>query len=141
MKLVQVGIGSALRLVSARHSKGHKRPPASPTAVEGGKQNMLKRIISVALIALLLGASGCGLRGPCYPRTFCGSGCGELYISDWHNYPPDCQDPCDCHGDYTGEGSKYWGPPSGFPVQTTTYETDVPVEPIPLRAGDYGFGT
>ena len=98
---------------------------------------MLKRIISVALIALLLGASGCrGLGGPCDPRIFCGSDCGELYISDWHNYPPDCQDPCDCHGDYTGKGSRYWGPPSGIPVQTTTYETDVPVEPIQQLAGE-----
>ena len=102
---------------------------------------MLKRTITVALIALLDGGSGCcGLRNQCYPRKFCGSGCGELYISDWHNYPPDCQDPCDCHGDYTGKSSKYWGPPSGFPVQTATYETDVPVEPIPRLAGEYNFG-
>lgn len=85
---------------------------------------MLKRTISVALIALLLGASGCcGPIGQCIPRKFCGSGCGELYISDWHNYPPECQDPCDCHGDYTGgKGSKYSGPPSGIPVETVTYE-------------------
>jgi len=99
---------------------------------------MLKRIISVALIALLLGASGCGLKGQCYPRTFCGSGCGELYISDWINYPPDCQDPCDCHGNFTGggKGAKYWGPPSGIPVQIEADETDVPAEPIAELAGD-----
>ncbi len=100
---------------------------------------MLKRTVSVALIALLLAASGgCGLVGQCYPRKFCDSGCGELYISDWHNYPPDCQDPCDCHGNYTGggNGSKYWSPPSGIPVETAIYEVDTTDESIAELAGD-----
>ena len=103
---------------------------------------MLKRIIYVTLLALLIGSGGCGLRGQSYPRKFCDSGCGELYISDWHNYPPDCQDPCDCHGDYTGggKGGKYWGPPSGIPAQRATYEAGVPTEPIPQLADENGFG-
>ncbi|NQU25996.1 MAG: hypothetical protein HQ567_32310 [Candidatus Nealsonbacteria bacterium] len=33
--------------------------------------------------------------------TWCGNGCGEIYWGDFHGDPPDCCDPCDCHGDYT----------------------------------------
>ncbi len=35
---------------------------------------------------------------------FCGcTGCdGELYWSEWHNDPPRCCDPCDCHGNWIG---------------------------------------
>jgi hypothetical protein len=32
----------------------------------------------------------------------CGCGCGELYLGDWHSFPPRCCDPCDCYGNYTG---------------------------------------
>ena len=32
----------------------------------------------------------------------CGGGCGEVYIHPWINDPPDCCDPCDCHGNWTG---------------------------------------
>jgi hypothetical protein len=34
--------------------------------------------------------------------SWCGSGCGERYWGDFHGDPPDCWDPCDCHGNYTG---------------------------------------
>ena len=59
----------------------------------------------------------CGRCGPCGPRfcgplslifallsgpTWCGDGCGEIYWGDFHGDPPDCCDPCDCHGNYTG---------------------------------------
>jgi len=30
------------------------------------------------------------------------SGCGEFYWSDFHSEPPDCHDPCDRCGNYTG---------------------------------------
>jgi hypothetical protein len=35
---------------------------------------------------------------------FCGcTGCdGELYWNEWHNDPPRCCDPCDCHGNWVG---------------------------------------
>jgi hypothetical protein len=36
----------------------------------------------------------------------CGcTGCGELYWSDWHNFPPARCEPCDCLGNYVGPGS------------------------------------
>lgn len=31
----------------------------------------------------------------------CG-GCGELYLGDFHGDPPDCSDPCDSCGNWTG---------------------------------------
>jgi hypothetical protein len=36
----------------------------------------------------------------------CGcTGCGELYWSDWHDFPPARCEPCDCLGNYVGPGS------------------------------------
>jgi hypothetical protein len=34
----------------------------------------------------------------------CGGCSGETYWSEWHNDPPRCQDPCNCHGDWIGPG-------------------------------------
>jgi hypothetical protein len=49
--------------------------------------------------------SGCGwLLNLCK----CSSGCGcngEMYWSEWHNDPPYCQDPCNCHGQWIGPSS------------------------------------
>jgi len=57
---------------------------------------------------------GCGCGGPgplaCVLRLFhptrwfgCyNNGCGEIYWGDFHGDPPDCCDPCNCMGDYTG---------------------------------------
>jgi hypothetical protein len=59
----------------------------------------------------LLPFGGCGLLGGrwCLPDDYhgagsyyCNCGCGELYLGDWHSFPPKCCDPCDCHGNYTG---------------------------------------
>ncbi len=36
------------------------------------------------------------------PITWMGPACGEQYWGDYMSYPPDCCDPCDCHGNYTG---------------------------------------
>jgi len=57
----------------------------------------------------------CGA-GPCYgllggvlralfPPSWCGSGCGPIYWSEFHSDPPDCCDPCDRCGNFTGGGS------------------------------------
>jgi hypothetical protein len=38
----------------------------------------------------------------------CSSSCGcdeEVYWSEWHNDPPRCCDPCDCHGNWIGPSS------------------------------------
>ena len=52
---------------------------------------------------------GCWYRGPLsclfalFGRGFwCGPNCGERYWGDFYGDPPDCEDPCDCHGNYAG---------------------------------------
>ena len=57
---------------------------------------------------------GCGKYGHhCGPLSLLGSlfaceswcgGCGEVYLGDFHGDPPDCCDPCDRCGSYTGSG-------------------------------------
>lgn len=48
---------------------------------------------------------------------FCGcTGCdGELYWSEWHNDPPRCCDPCDCHGNWVGPGHGGYRAPYDHP--------------------------
>jgi hypothetical protein len=36
------------------------------------------------------------------PVTWMGPSCGERYWGDFYGEPPDCCDPCDCYGNYTG---------------------------------------
>jgi hypothetical protein len=36
------------------------------------------------------------------PAYWGGRGCGERYWGDFYSDPPDCWDPCDCNGNYTG---------------------------------------
>ncbi len=59
-------------------------------------------------------------QAPCGPLTWIfrlfgagswyGGGCGEMYYGDWCSAPPDCCDPCDQRGNYTGGGaSGYYG--------------------------------
>jgi hypothetical protein len=43
------------------------------------------------------------------PCRWCGPGCGERYWGDFYGDPPDCWDPCDCHGNYTGGGCHHCG--------------------------------
>jgi len=45
---------------------------------------------------------GCGPGEPC-------SGCGERYWGDWYGDPPECCDPCDCYGNFTGGGCSSCG--------------------------------
>lgn len=38
------------------------------------------------------------------PERYYG-GCGEVYLGDFHSYPPDCTDPCNRCGGWTGESN------------------------------------
>ncbi len=61
------------------------------------------------------GCGNCRACVPCGPlslifglfcrETWCGGGCGERYWGDWYGDPPDCCDPCDQCGNYTGRGA------------------------------------
>ena len=60
------------------------------------------------------GASCAACSPPCGPLTwlfailsqgYCGPSCGEVWWGDWHGAPPDCSDPCDRCGEYTGRGT------------------------------------
>lgn len=54
----------------------------------------------------------CSYRGHCgfsswfarlfLPYSWCGGSCGEIYWGDFHGDPPDCCDPCDRCGNFTG---------------------------------------
>jgi hypothetical protein len=43
------------------------------------------------------------------PRCWWGPSCGERYWGDFYSDPPDCWDPCDCHGNYNGGGQRNCG--------------------------------
>lgn len=45
--------------------------------------------------------------------TYPFSGCGERYWGDWYGDPPDCYDPCDQCGNYTGRGRSARGSVDG----------------------------
>jgi hypothetical protein len=56
----------------------------------------------------------CGDCSPCGPLSwlfdllsqgYCGPSCGKVWWGDWHGAPPDCCDPCDRCGEYTGRGT------------------------------------
>jgi hypothetical protein len=55
------------------------------------------------------------LKGAMHCPCRCGSGCGECYCGDWHSDPPDCCDPCDCHGNWTGHGCAHCNQGPGYP--------------------------
>lgn len=71
----------------------------------GGSVMFARRLLAVAIVALLLSSSGC-----CWLRRvlcdeccsgcetgpftfFAGRSCGEAYWGDWHSHPPRCE-PC-----------------------------------------------
>lgn len=75
-------------------------------------------LLTAALAALLaqgcVGPMGCGPMGCGGPLSLgsgaCGdpcNGCGERYIDEWVNHPPDCCDPCDDGGSFTTD---HFGP-------------------------------
>lgn len=58
----------------------------------------------------------CWYRGPlsCVfalftPNYWHGRACGERYWGDFYSDPPDCWDPCDCQGNYTGGSTMNYG--------------------------------
>ena len=56
---------------------------------------------------------GAGAYRGCGPCGGCG-GCGDRYWGDWYGDPPECCDPCDAWGNFTGGG--YGGvPPAPMP--------------------------
>ncbi len=59
--------------------------------------------------------SGCGyLVGALCGGASCGCS-GETYWNEWHNDPPRCQDPCNCHGEWIGPGYGSGCCPGGGP--------------------------
>ena len=58
------------------------------------------------------------------------SGCGERYYGDWYSDPPDCHDPCDRCGNFTGRSSRWngWGSMgtgvSGYNVRGAGYYSE-----------------
>lgn len=49
------------------------------------------------------------------PRCWCGSACGERYWGDFYSDGPDCWDPCDGNGNYTGgSGCRSCGAKAGY---------------------------
>lgn len=44
--------------------------------------------------------TGCG-PGAWMAQQSCANGCGEFYVDEWYNHPPQC-DPCNTCGDYVG---------------------------------------
>jgi len=64
--------------------------------------------------------TGCEVAGPCvrpcrgplafvlgllHPKTYCGNACGDAYYGSFLSDPPDCCDPCDQCGNFTGGGT------------------------------------
>jgi hypothetical protein len=76
----------------------------------------------------------------CGPVDGCG-GCGERYWGDWYGDPPECCDPCDQFGNFTGggwygSGGYAGGPPMAGPG---AYE-DVGPAPRPAGCRNCGQG-
>ena len=83
---------------------------------------MIRNLISVCALTVVLVYSGCATCGPCgreyqcnncdgyntpmarnmVNRTgralTCGAGCGEIYVGEWRNSPPDVCNDCDVRG-------------------------------------------
>ena len=53
------------------------------------------------------GGAGCheclaAVKKGIHDKLTCGSGCGSLVLDEWFDNPPDCCDPCDAVGGWTG---------------------------------------
>jgi hypothetical protein len=79
---------------------------------------MLKRLLCLALLVFVVGSSsGCrcicclhdNLLASYKSRRWADCGCGPSYYGPWISDPPDCCDPCDCAGHFTGQ-RQYWTP-------------------------------
>ncbi len=103
------------------------------------KRFRFKRFGCLALIAVIL-ASEAGCCCDCWPcgKTWCGPQCGEFYWHEWFSHKPDCCEPCDRCGNYTGEtkqstysnGTARVAPVAAEPAQEYYPE---PAEPAPAE--------
>lgn len=61
--------------------------------------------------------------------AWCGPSCGPAYWGEWHSDPPDCWDPCDGCGNWTGPSTPYYGstgPANGVPPGAELTPTPAP---------------
>jgi len=82
----------------------------------------------------------CGLLGGVFrilfPPCWCGRGCGPVYWSEFHSDPPDCCDPCDRCGNFTGGGCVSCvscGPAACGPPACGPSTCDAPAPMLPAR--------
>ncbi len=77
---------------------------------------MRRYCLGLLLGVLLAGQSGCccfnwdfghGPAGPLWTRTWCGPQCGGVVWSEWFSFPPLCDDPCDCCGEFACSDNPY----------------------------------
>lgn len=59
-----------------------------------------------------------------WSRCFGVAGCGETYWGDWRDQPPDCCDPCDRCGNWTGGAGRGTGYSSMYPGGAYGYGAD-----------------
>ncbi len=74
-----------------------------------------RRLLVAPAAELVAGICGHTLTGLLRSVFTCNAGCGELYWGEWCYDPPDACDPCDCYGNYVGQGvcgptcwQKFW---------------------------------
>jgi len=81
---------------------------------------------------------GCGWRTwnpigwlfSCHPKDNWCSGCGDAYYGDYISEPPDCCDPCDCFGNWTGSRAPFahpYDPWGNNPWGSNAWGNDAPV--------------
>lgn len=54
--------------------------------------------------ATSVGCCNGGIKGWLHNNATCCRGCGDVYWGEWTSDPPDCCDPCDQCGNFTGSG-------------------------------------
>ncbi len=70
----------------------------------------------------------------------CWGGCGERYWGDWYGDPPECSDPCDCHGNFTGGGCSSCGSDGDVPAGMAGPHEDAGMTPQPGGCRSCGQG-
>jgi hypothetical protein len=63
--------------------------------------------LGLMAIALASGQGCCCLLCWPYGKTWCGSQCGDLIWNEWFSLPPDCCDPCNNCGAFTGPNNRF----------------------------------
>ena len=64
-------------------------------------------------------------------ESWCGTGCGEVYWVEFHSDPPDCCDPCDRCGHFTGRQTTDCG--CGVPSEAVRIGA-TPIPAVPRKA-------